>query len=166
MCFHGALGDVQIASDFRIATALKQQIDDLPLPLSHFSKLLFHALTSRDALGAPQVANRPSGPMRSPRFGSCVSAPCIRSANPPLPGYQSVKIHRACHFSLKNQRVFVAKHCVGQALACSKSWFCSDSKVNNLGQISGVPAAAGMNYTKVHSAESDPPPSPGRPVTI
>jgi hypothetical protein len=67
-----------------------------------------------------------------------------------------VKIHRACHFSLKNQRVFVAKHCVGQALACAKSGFCSDSKVNNLGQISGVPAALGMNYTKVHSAESIP----------
>ena len=56
MCFHSALGDVQIASDFRIVTALKQQIDNLPLPLSYVSKLLFHALTSTDALGVPQVA--------------------------------------------------------------------------------------------------------------
>jgi hypothetical protein len=71
MCFHGALGYVQIASDFRIVTALKQQIDDLPLPLSHFSKLLFHALTSTDALGVPQVAqNRQSDPMHTPRFVS------------------------------------------------------------------------------------------------
>ena len=78
MCFHSALGYVQIASDFRIVTALKQQIDDLPLPLSHFSKLLFHALTSRDAIGVPQVANRPSGPLRSPRFGSL----CLCSVHP------------------------------------------------------------------------------------
>ena len=69
MCFHGALCDVQIASDFRIVTALKQQIDNLPLPLSHFSKLLLHALTSTDALGVPQVAqNRQSDPMHTPRF--------------------------------------------------------------------------------------------------
>ena len=47
MCFHSALGYVQIASDFRIVAALQQQIDDLPLPLSHFHKLLFHALTSK-----------------------------------------------------------------------------------------------------------------------
>jgi len=68
MCFHSALGDVQIASDFRIVTALKQQIDNLPLPLSYVSKLLFHALTSTDALGPLHEANRPSGPMHTPRF--------------------------------------------------------------------------------------------------
>ncbi len=141
MRFYGALGYVQIASDFRIVTALKQQIDDLPLPPSHFSKLLFHALTSTGcARRAASGTTRQSGPMHTPRFVSLLSpGPCIRAANLPLPVTKAVKIHRACHFSLKNQRVFVAKHCVGQAFAYAKSRFCSGSKVNNLGQIPGHP---------------------------
>lgn len=44
MCFYGTLGYVQIASDFRIVTALKQQIDDLLLPVPHLTDLLFHAM--------------------------------------------------------------------------------------------------------------------------
>jgi hypothetical protein len=44
MCFYGALGYVQIASDFRIVTALKQQIDDLLLPVPHLTNVLFHSL--------------------------------------------------------------------------------------------------------------------------
>jgi len=31
MRFHRALGDVEIASDFRVVTSLEQQVDDLPL---------------------------------------------------------------------------------------------------------------------------------------
>jgi hypothetical protein len=140
MCFHGALGDVQIASDFRIVTALKQQIDDLPIPLSYFSELLFHALTSTDALGPLHVANRPSGPMHTPGFVSLSSpAPCIRAANLPLPVTKAVKIHRASHFSLKNQRVLVVNRCVGLVLASAKPQFCADSKGNDLGQIPGDP---------------------------
>jgi hypothetical protein len=56
MCFYRALCDVQIASDFRIVAALEQQVDDLPLPLSHFTKHLFHAFTSMGAPGMPQKA--------------------------------------------------------------------------------------------------------------
>ncbi len=42
MCFDRALGNVQIASDFRIVTSLKQQMDDLPFPGPHLVELLFH----------------------------------------------------------------------------------------------------------------------------
>jgi hypothetical protein len=37
-----SLGDVQILSDFRVVTPLKQQIDDLPFPGSHVAEVLFH----------------------------------------------------------------------------------------------------------------------------
>jgi hypothetical protein len=37
MSLHGSLGNVQIASDFRIVTTLQEQIDDLLLPWSHLS---------------------------------------------------------------------------------------------------------------------------------
>ncbi len=42
MRFHGALGNVQIASDFRVVTSLEQQLDNLPLPWPYFLELLFH----------------------------------------------------------------------------------------------------------------------------
>ena len=42
MRFNRALSNVQIASDFRVVTALEQQLDDLPFPWSHLLKLLFH----------------------------------------------------------------------------------------------------------------------------
>jgi hypothetical protein len=45
MGFDGALGYVQIASDFRIVTPLQQQIDDLPVPGPYWAELLFHTYT-------------------------------------------------------------------------------------------------------------------------
>ena len=42
MCFDGSLGNVQIASDFRVVTSLKKQIYDLPLPGTHLVELFFH----------------------------------------------------------------------------------------------------------------------------
>ena len=44
MCFHGALGYVQIASNFRIVTPLKQQFDDLLLPVSHLTAIFCHGI--------------------------------------------------------------------------------------------------------------------------
>jgi hypothetical protein len=44
MCFHGALGYVQIASDLRVVTTLEQQVDDLLLPLPQRNDIFFHAL--------------------------------------------------------------------------------------------------------------------------
>ena len=42
MRFHRSLGNVQIPSDFRIVTALKQQIDDLPLPGAYLVEHFLH----------------------------------------------------------------------------------------------------------------------------
>jgi len=42
MRFDGSLGNVQIASDFRVVTSLKKQIYDLPFPGTHLVKLFFH----------------------------------------------------------------------------------------------------------------------------
>jgi len=42
MCFDGALGNMQIASDLRVVTALEQQVNDLPFPRTHLAEILFH----------------------------------------------------------------------------------------------------------------------------
>lgn len=42
MRFHGALGDVQIVSDFRVVASLEEQLDDLPFPWAHLLELFFH----------------------------------------------------------------------------------------------------------------------------
>jgi hypothetical protein len=42
MSFDGALGNVQIASDFGVIASLEKQIDDLPFPGPYLSELLFH----------------------------------------------------------------------------------------------------------------------------
>jgi len=42
MRFDRALGDVQIAGDFRVVTPLEKQVDDLPLPGPYLVELLFH----------------------------------------------------------------------------------------------------------------------------
>lgn len=42
MCLDGALGDVQIASDFGVITSLEKQINDLTFPGSHLFELFFH----------------------------------------------------------------------------------------------------------------------------
>jgi hypothetical protein len=43
MGLYGTLGYVQIASDFRIITPLKQQFDDLSFPVSHLTAIFCHA---------------------------------------------------------------------------------------------------------------------------
>ena len=55
MSFDGALGHVQIASDFGIVASLQQKIDDLPLPGSQLLKLLVHEQHLADAQRSPQV---------------------------------------------------------------------------------------------------------------
>jgi len=40
--FDGSLGNVQIASDFRVVTSLKKQIYDLPFPWTHLVEFFFH----------------------------------------------------------------------------------------------------------------------------
>jgi hypothetical protein len=60
MSLYGSLGNVQIASDFRVVTTLQEQVDNLPLPRSHLSKLVLHALHLTDALRRLQVAPQPS----------------------------------------------------------------------------------------------------------
>jgi len=42
MSFNGALGDVQIASDFGVIASLQQKIDDLLFAGTHLAELLFH----------------------------------------------------------------------------------------------------------------------------
>ena len=42
MRFDGSLGHIQIASDFRVVTSLKQKIDDLPFPGTHLIEFFFH----------------------------------------------------------------------------------------------------------------------------
>ena len=46
MCFDGALGDVQIASDFGVVTSLQKQIDNLAFPRGHWFDLFFHSLST------------------------------------------------------------------------------------------------------------------------
>jgi hypothetical protein len=48
MGFHGSLGDVEVASDLRVVTPLKQQIDDLPFPGTYLAELFFHMGTAPD----------------------------------------------------------------------------------------------------------------------
>jgi hypothetical protein len=43
MRFHRSLRDVEIVSDFRVVTSLKQQINDLPLSWPHLIELFFHS---------------------------------------------------------------------------------------------------------------------------
>ena len=45
MCFDGALGDVEIASDFRVVASLEQKIDDLALAGPQLIKFLVHDCT-------------------------------------------------------------------------------------------------------------------------
>jgi len=47
MRFDGSLGNVQIASDFRVITPLEKQIYDLPFPWSHLVEFFFHKNCTR-----------------------------------------------------------------------------------------------------------------------
>ena len=69
MRFDGAVGDVQIPSDFRVVTSLEKQIDDLPFPGAYLAELLFHKNTH---LIAPNAGPKP-GPSAHLDSGLCVS---------------------------------------------------------------------------------------------
>ncbi len=91
MCFDGALGYVQIASDFRIVTTLKEQVDQLLLSPPQLNSILFHALHLMDAHGSPQVAvtaNRSDALSWTRVFVSLSES--IRAANPPPPIFTKV----------------------------------------------------------------------------
>ena len=65
MCFDGALGDVQVASDFSVVTSLEKQIDNLAFAGGHLFDLLFHkVLHLTDAHRSRQVALKPCAPRR------------------------------------------------------------------------------------------------------
>ena len=79
MRFDGSLGNVQIASDFRVVTSLKKQINNLPLPWPHLIEFLFH--NHLHLTEAPKRRNwrgnqAPSAHLDS---GPCVSF-CIHAA--------------------------------------------------------------------------------------
>ena len=71
MRFDGSLGNIQIASDFRIVTSLKKKIYDLPFPGTHWVQLLFFhkdctwPMRPRSLQVAKAIRNR-----RHIRFGS------------------------------------------------------------------------------------------------
>jgi hypothetical protein len=58
MGFHGSLGDVQIASDFRVVTSLEQQVDNLPFPGAYLAELFFHKRTAPDRCVAVAAKRR------------------------------------------------------------------------------------------------------------
>jgi hypothetical protein len=51
MRFHCSLGNIQIPSDLRVVTSLKQQINDLSFPGAHLAVIFFHKL---HLIGAPR----------------------------------------------------------------------------------------------------------------
>jgi len=70
MRFDGSLGNIQIASDFRVVTSLKKKIYDLPFPGTHWVQLFFHKgctwpMRPRSLQVAKAIRNR-----RHIRFGS------------------------------------------------------------------------------------------------
>jgi hypothetical protein len=70
MRFDGSLGNVQIASDFRVVTSLKKQIYDLPFPGTHLVEVFFHKhCTWPMRPGLLQVAKQ-SGSLGTSGFGS------------------------------------------------------------------------------------------------
>jgi hypothetical protein len=78
ICFDGAFGHVQIASDFRVVTALEQQIDDLAFPWSQLLEFLFHNHCTCPTSQTRQLARKvgPSSDMES----GCVVSFCIHAA--------------------------------------------------------------------------------------
>jgi len=54
MCFDGALGDIQVASDFGVVTSLEKQVDDLAFPGSHSIELFFHKFSAPHRYARPR----------------------------------------------------------------------------------------------------------------
>jgi len=59
MSFDGTFGNIEIASDLRVVASLEQQIDDLPLPSSHFVEFLFHNWHLAECAPADVAFSRP-----------------------------------------------------------------------------------------------------------
>src|ERR1700688_3932136 len=102
MRFDGSLGNVQIASDFRVVTSLKKQIDDLPFPGTHLVELFFHIdCTWPMQPGLLQVAKQ-SGLPAHLDSGLCVSF-CIHAAKSGPRCQLTVKIPVARFSACKNK---------------------------------------------------------------
>lgn len=79
MSFDGALGNMQIASDFRVVASLEQKIDNLPLSGPHLVKLLVHGL---HLTGAPVAVGVASNQVRTRlEFGSLTASFCNHKTN-------------------------------------------------------------------------------------
>ena len=72
ICFDRALGHVQIATDFRVVTALEQQIDDLAFPGSQLVEFVFHKIAPSDA------PNPATGAETRPSSGSEFGLHCLK----------------------------------------------------------------------------------------
>ena len=68
MRFDGSLGNVQIASDFRVVTSLKKQIYDLPFPRTHLIELFFHK-TAPDRYGTDRSSGEAIRSLGTSGFG-------------------------------------------------------------------------------------------------
>jgi hypothetical protein len=70
MRFDRSLGNVQIASDFRVVASLEKQLDNLPVPGIHLYEIVFHKSTHlTDAPRSRQVAPKATSRAAS-GFGS------------------------------------------------------------------------------------------------
>jgi hypothetical protein len=90
MRFDGALGNIQIPSDFRVVTSLEKQIDDLPLPGAYLAELLFHKNThlidpnagaeiwplGTSGFGSLRLNLQPRGQIGLPALTSCKNSGC------------------------------------------------------------------------------------------
>lgn len=94
--FDGALGNVEIASDFRVVASLEQKIDDLPLPGSHLAEIFVH-------VPLPDTPGRPSLGSDQVWIDLTVSF-CMHAANPGLVYEKNVKFHNIYDFYRKNQQ--------------------------------------------------------------
>jgi len=78
MSLDRALGDVQVASDFGIVTALEQEIDDLLFAGSHGSQRLVHFTSPQKPRWTPQMAESAKSERRG-KTGQMVRAEHARS---------------------------------------------------------------------------------------
>jgi hypothetical protein len=159
MRFDGSLGNVQIASDFRVVTTLKKQIYDLPFPGTHLIELFFHK-TAPDRCGPGRCKwLTQSGRSAHLDSGLCVSF-CIHAAksvpgmltNCKKPGYAA--------FILEKRRLLQCSPARNTVIpGRNYRWFYSASRVNHLVQNSGVPAYQSP-YLHRSTSEAGPPTLP------
>ena len=70
MCFDGALGDIQVASDFSVVTSLEKQVDDLAFPGSYLIEFFFHKFTAPHRCTRPREVALNRCPLGASGFGS------------------------------------------------------------------------------------------------